>query len=64
MALRDDWKKTGKGLGNAFQDLGKSIIKSVKHGVDKADEWANSENNNSEAKGEGSKGEPTESPKQ
>lgn len=57
MALRDDWKKTGKGLGNAFQDLGKSLIKTVKHGVDKADEWANSEGGNPEAKGEEKQGE-------
>lgn len=50
MALRDDWKKTGKGLGTAFQGLGKSLVKTVKHGVDKADEWANGDDENSEAK--------------
>ena len=43
MALRDEWKKTGKGLGHAFRDLGKSIVRSVKTGVDKADEWASSD---------------------
>lgn len=48
MALRDDWKKTGKELGSAFQGLGKSLIKTVKHGVDKADEWANNESGNKE----------------
>ena len=40
MALKDEWKQTGKGLGHAFRDLGKSIIKSAKYGVDKAEEWA------------------------
>ncbi len=40
MALKDEWKQTGKGLGHAFRDLGKTIIKSAKVGVDKAEEWA------------------------
>lgn len=43
MALRDEWKETGKGLGHAFRDLGKSIVRSVKTGVDKADDWASSD---------------------
>ncbi len=43
MAMRDDWKETGKGLGNAFSGLGKSVIKSAKIGADKADTWANGE---------------------
>ena len=43
MALRDEWKETGKGLGHAFRDLGKSIVRSVKTGVDKADDWATGE---------------------
>lgn len=59
MALRDDWKKTGKELGTAFQGLGKSLIKTVKHGVDKADDWANNEDGNSEAKEEKKKDVPT-----
>lgn len=41
MSLKDNWKDTGAGLGHAFRDLGKSIIKSVAMGVKKADEWAN-----------------------
>lgn len=41
MALKDSWKETGVGLGHAFRDLGKTIIKSVKTGAEKADEWAN-----------------------
>lgn len=36
-------EKTGKGLGHAFRDLGKSIVRSVKTGVDKADDWASSD---------------------
>ncbi|HPF53491.1 MAG TPA: hypothetical protein P5116_04745 [Eubacteriales bacterium] len=39
--LKDSWKQTGKGLGSAFTNLGKSIVKSVKVGVHKADEWVN-----------------------
>ena len=43
--LRENWKETGVGLGHAFKNLGKSIVKSVKVGVVKADEWANGEDN-------------------
>lgn len=39
--LKDSWKETGVGLGHAFKNLGKSIVKSVKVAVTKADEWAN-----------------------
>ena len=39
MSLKDEWKNTGKGIGKSFTGLGKSIVKSVKTGVDKvADE--------------------------
>ena len=56
--LKSDWKKTGKGIGDAFnsigdekvntgasfgsafKNLGKSIIKSAKVGIEKADQWA------------------------
>ena len=38
--LKDSWKETGIELGHAFKGLGKSIIKSVKVGITKADEWA------------------------
>ena len=59
--LKSDWKKTGKGIGDAFnsigndqvntgksfgkafENLGKSIVKSAKVGIEKADEWACSE---------------------
>lgn len=40
MALKDDWKGTGKKLGGAFAELGKSLIKTAKVGVDKAEAWA------------------------
>jgi len=45
MSLKDNWKQTGVGLGHAFRDLGKSVIKSVATGVKKADDWANKEDN-------------------
>lgn len=41
--LKDSWKKTGVGLGHAFRDLGKSIVKSAATAVDKVDKWANKE---------------------
>lgn len=41
--LRGKWKETGIGLGHAFRDLGKAIIKSGATVVKKADDWANSE---------------------
>ncbi len=41
--LRGKWKETGIGLGHAFRDLGKAIIKSGATAVKKADNWANSE---------------------
>ncbi len=41
--LRDTWKDTGKGLGHAFRDLGKTLIKTGATAIKKADEWANKE---------------------
>ena len=43
MALKKEWKQTGVQLGHAFRDLGKTLIHTVKEGVDKADEWASRE---------------------
>ena len=43
MSLKDNWKHTGVGLGHAFRDLGKSVVKSVATGVKKVDNWANKE---------------------
>ena len=41
--LKDTWKETGIGLGHAFRDLGKALIKTGADALKKADEWANSE---------------------
>ena len=41
--LKDTWKETGKGLGYAFRDLGKSLIKTGATAVKKVDQWANKE---------------------
>ena len=38
--LKDDWKETGKDLGGAFKQLGKSIVKSGAVVVNKANDWA------------------------
>lgn len=43
MALKDDWKGTGKQLGGAFANLGKTLLKTAKVGVDKAEAWADGE---------------------
>ncbi len=42
MSLRDNWKQTGTGLGHAFRDLGKSIVKSATTVARKAENWADS----------------------
>lgn len=41
--LRDSWKETGVGLGHAFRDLGKTLIKTGSSAVKKVDAWANKE---------------------
>lgn len=43
MSLKENWKSTGSQLGHAFMDLGKTLIKTAKTGIQKADEWANTE---------------------
>lgn len=40
------WRQVGKGLGSAFASLGKSTVKSIKVGVDKALEEDNTETQN------------------
>lgn len=47
--LRENWKETGKGLGHAFRDLGKSLIKTGATALKKADDWANKEDKEPEA---------------
>lgn len=41
--LRSSWKNTGKGLGHAFRDLGKTLVRTAATGVKKVDNWANPE---------------------
>lgn len=45
MSLRDNWKQTGTGLGHAFRDLGKTLVKSAATVARKAENWADSDNN-------------------
>ena len=51
-SIGDDKTNTGASFGNAFKGLGKSIIKSAKVGVEKADEWASGDDNKEEDKAE------------
>lgn len=37
MSLRDEWKNTGKGLGQAFKGFGKNIARSVNTGLENPD---------------------------
>ena len=39
-SLKESWKETGKNLGGAFKQLGKSIVKSGATVVNKANDWA------------------------
>ena len=43
--LKQQWKGFGKGMGKSFSNLGKSIIKSAKVATDKADDWAQGNDN-------------------
>lgn len=45
MSLRDQWKQTGTGLGHAFRDLGKTLVKSATNVARKAENWADSDDN-------------------
>lgn len=42
---KENWKNTGKELGGAFQGLAKTLIRSAKTGLDKAEEWAERDEN-------------------
>ena len=46
--LRDSWKDTGVGLGHAFRDLGKTLVKTGAKAVKKVDNWANREDDQEE----------------
>jgi len=50
MALKDDWKKTGKGLGQAFAGLGNNICRSMKDGVGYAADATDDEIHSAEKK--------------
>ena len=50
MPLKDSWKQTGAGLGHAFRDLGKTLVKTAKTGVEKAADWADSDDDKSNEK--------------
>ncbi|MCR5617619.1 MAG: hypothetical protein K6F83_04965 [Clostridiales bacterium] len=52
-SIGDDKTNTGASFGNAFKGLGKTIIKSAKVGAEKADEWANGDEEAEEKKDEG-----------
>ena len=51
-SLKDDWKETGKDLGGAFKQLGKSIVKSGATVVNKANDWAEKDDDKEAAKKE------------
>lgn len=46
---KEDWENTGKELGGAFKGLAKSLIRSAKEGIDKAEEWAEEDGTESKA---------------
>ena len=50
--LKESWKETGKDLGGAFKQLGKSIVKSGATVVNKANDWAERDDAKEEARKE------------
>ena len=50
--LKDSWKETGVGLGHAFRDLGKTLVKTCSKAVKKLDNWANQEAGEQEQAGQ------------
>ena len=48
--LKDSWKETGVGLGHAFRDLGKTLIKTGTKAVKQVDDWARREEEEQEEK--------------
>lgn len=41
---KEEWKKTGKALGGAFEGLAKSLVRSAKDGIDQVADWVDEEN--------------------
>ena len=52
MSLKDNWKATGSGLGHAFKDLGKTLVKTASTAANKVDKWANGDEQAEEVKEE------------
>lgn len=46
MSTKQEWKETGKDLGHAFKGLGKTLVRTVKTGVDAATDWAADDSSN------------------
>lgn len=43
--LKSEWKDVGRGLGKTFSGLGKTLVKTAKVGLEKADDWAEGREN-------------------
>ena len=50
--LKESWKETGKDLGGAFKQLGKTIVKSGATVVNKANDWVERDDAKEEARKE------------
>lgn len=46
--LRNNWKKVGKDFATLGKDFGKTLLKTVKTGVDAATEWVDKEEKNAQ----------------
>lgn len=43
MSLKEDWKSVGKDFGKLGSDQGKSLVRTVKKGIDAVDKWSEEE---------------------
>lgn len=46
--LKNNWKKVGKDFATLGKDFGKTLLKTVKTGVDAASEWVDKEEKNAQ----------------
>ena len=46
--LKNNWKKVGKDFATLGKDFGKTLLKTVKTGVDAATEWVDKEEKNAQ----------------
>lgn len=46
--LKNNWKKVGKDFATLGRDFGKTLLKTVKTGVDAATEWVDKEEKNAQ----------------